>query len=277
MIINFPNDTTAGPDNGGVKTVDVLLKEDSYTYSGIKSVGYASLSFSLAEFMTFPVGCHALIQGVKYTLVCPQNVTMNHSRSYDYTLMMYDDSVKLESYILHNYVDHRLKFFLTGTPERFIEEIVDNLNERDKENVWKVGGSILKAPEKTISFSCVSLKSALDTIADEFETEWYVKDHSVYLRKMEFNQDKPLALSYGRGNGFVSGVKRDNDSSSREVFRLYVQGGNRNISSYTDGNGIHSYNSEYLMLPANAEYTYKGRTYKVSKDRYYIYNTSKGD
>ncbi|MEG2319870.1 MAG: hypothetical protein RSC07_05335, partial [Mucinivorans sp.] len=168
-------------------------------------------------------------------------------------------------------------------PQEFVAELVANLNERGG-GQWAVGDCI-KGVEHLIAFSHNSVREALQMVAEAWKTEWSVGIHYsntgfptylLNLKKIEYNKgttngvaDAP-ALSYGKGKGFLSGVKRDNDSNSQEIFRMYVQGGERNIDRS-------KYISPYLLLPANAKWKHEDRTYEVSTDRYYIYNVSKGD
>jgi predicted small secreted protein len=117
--------------------------------------------------------------------------------------------------------------------------LVDNLNERD--SGWSVG-SYVDSVEKVISFNHTSCNDALRQMAEAFNTEYEIIGKQISLRRVEYNKDNPLALSYGFGNGFKSGVKRENSGDSKAIEILYVQGGERNVNPTI-------YGSQELLLP----------------------------
>ena len=75
--------------------------------------------------------------------------------------------------------------------------------------------------------------------------------------------EAPVALSYGKGNGFLPGVGRANQGDNLPVEILYVQGGERNID-------YSAYGSQTLLLPKSQELSYQGRRYKTDKDGMYV-------
>ena len=107
----------------------------------------------------------------------------------------------------------------------------------------------------------------MNQIADAFDTEWEVEGKTIHLRKVEYFKDNPLALSYGKGNGFKKEISRSNKSDSRNFEILYVQGGTDNIVPSKYGN------SE-LLLPKSQTLVYEGVSYLSSDDGRYI--TQKG-
>ncbi|MEG2403107.1 MAG: hypothetical protein RSB34_09285, partial [Muribaculaceae bacterium] len=60
---------------------DVLVNDSSYCYHGLCEVGQLNITFSLAEFIVFPVGSYCIVEGMRYTLTKPENVTMVHTRN----------------------------------------------------------------------------------------------------------------------------------------------------------------------------------------------------
>ena len=96
----------------------------------------------------------------------------------------------------------------------------------------------------------------LQRIAQEFNTEWEVTNKTIHLRKVEYNKDNPLALSYGKGHGLRPGVGRRNHGDKSPATILYVQGGERNID-------YARYGSKTLLLPKNAVLEYGGRAYRT--------------
>jgi hypothetical protein len=116
----------------------------------------------------------------------------------------------------------------------------------------------IEATQKMISYNHIFCSDALNTVADEFETEWEFEGKTVHLRKAGHNKDNPLPLSYGKGNGFLPGVGRINYEDARKVEVLYVQGGERNIDASR-------YGSPELLLPKSQILAYEGRIYRTDE------------
>jgi len=149
---------------------------------------------------------------------------------------------------------------MTATPRMFVELLVDNLNLYD--SGWTVG-TVIEAPEKLLSFNHEKCWAVLGRLAEEFDTEFEIVGKTVHLRKVEYFKDAPVALSYGKGNGFLPGVGRANQGDNLPVEILYVQGGERNID-------YSAYGSQTLLLPKSQELSYQGRRYKTDKDGMYV-------
>ena len=243
--------------DGNVSRV-IHESESSYRYRSLMNKTSLQLKFSLPEYIEFPVGTTCEFQGETFSLLAPPTIKKNGERDIEFTLDMGNDEEHLSRYKLRNNEDGRLKWSMTAKPEEFIRQIVLNLNRRDGEGVWSVG-TCLEATEKTIEFNHSYLLDALQSIAEEFETEWEIVDHTISLHKVEYFKDSPVALSYGKGNGFVSGLGRSSSADTPPVEILYVQGGEQNIDAS-------KYGSRFLLLPKAQELVYEGKRYVASSD-----------
>ena len=92
-------------------------------------------------------------------------------------------------------------------------------------------------------------------MASTFKTEYEFTGKRVSLRKIEYNKSNPLPLSYGRGNGFKSGVGRSNTGDKPPTEILFVQGGTDNIDPS-------KYGSSVLLLPKNQTLAYDGEHFE---------------
>lgn len=248
----------------GTKTTlqNVVATDSSYHYAEIMGDNNIVLYFSLPFFFEFPVGCHINFDNVEYTLLELGSFNKINERNYEYTLTFESPQKRLSCYKLRNKVDGRLSFTLTAQPFEFIELIAWNMNQRDGGG-WSVGECVTSA-EKVQSFNHNSLLDALNTVAQLFETEWEIVNKTINLKKVEYNKEERTInrLSYGRGNGFVSGVSRQN-SGEKAVDVLWVEGGDRNIdqSTYTYTKVIEgqpqTLHANKLRLPKNKTYYYK--------------------
>ncbi len=263
-------------ENNAQQSFEVHEDDGSYRSRGLMRRPQLVLKFSLPTYHEIPVGAYCDYQGERFVLMSPQNIKKHGTRNIEYTLTMgtYQDNMSL--YKMRNTVDGRLKYSMCSTPAEFIAEIVANMNARDGANVWSVGDCIDTAP-KTIEFNHTYCDAALSMVAEEFETEWEIVNHAIHLHPVKYNENAPLPLSYGKGNGFVPGVGRSTPIGEQPIKRLYVQGGNRNIDRST-------YGYPDLMLPFDKTLRFDGekfedetgfdstkaRTYKSDKSGYYI-------
>lgn len=232
----------------GIELLNVDVDDASYAYSELCGNSQVKVLFSLAEYVSIPTGSYIEYEGVQYTLLSPASITKAHTRSFDYVLLFEAPQSLMGLYIVRNLVDGRVNFPLTATPQEHLQLIVDNLNQRD--NGW-LKGSCIAAKEKTINYNKISCYDALKLIADEFESEFEVVDKRVSIGKVVYYENTPIMLSYGNGNGFVSGVTRQNFDNSKSLAAIYPEGSERNIDSS-------KYGSMTLLLPKSALILYDG-------------------
>lgn len=217
-----------------------VVADSSYRFREIMGDNTVVLSFSLVQYVDFPIGCRILYENETYTMLEIPNVTKANERQYDYTLTFYNPAKQLSRYKFRNMVDGRLNFTITAQPQEFIDHICDNLNARNTGEVW-TRGDYIESAEKTQTFSHNTILDALSSIAQLFETEWEIKQtangYSISIKKVEYNKataeyNNAQRLSYGKGNGFVSGITRQKGSENA-VDVVWVEGGDRNIDSQT--------------------------------------------
>jgi hypothetical protein len=240
-------------NSSGIEIYDITVDDNSYSYRALLEISTLTLYFSSPDFIDIPLGSYCEFQGENFYLEDPANFKKHGTRNFEYTLILEGVWSRSRRYKLKNIADGRLKFSLTAKPDDHLQLIVDNMNLRDAG--WSVGDCI-DAPEKTINYNHIYCKDALQTIADEFQTEWEIVGKVIHLRKIEYYKDAPLTLSYGKGNGFKTGVGRTNLNDSRPVEVLYVQGGERNID-------YSKYGAKELLLPKSQQLVYQGRTYQT--------------
>lgn len=246
---------------------DVQVNDSSVRNRAIMGDNSVTLNLSLPEYATIPVGSYIEYQGQRYTLWRPDNFKKHGTRNFEYKITFGSNQEILKRYKYKSLSDipFQLKFTLTAKPKMFLQLLVDNLNLRD--SGWTVGDCIV-ATEKYLSFNHEYCYDVLGRLAQEFNTEWEIDGKTIHLRKVEKFKTEPLALSYGKGNGFRPGVGRATQGDKSPLNLLFVQGGDRNIDLAT-------YNSRYLLLPKSKELEYEGRKYKADKDGMYITRADK--
>ena len=232
----------------GTQVLDVQVDDTSYRYRAIMGDHSLTLRYSLAEHVEIPIGSYCDYQGQRYTLKRPEALKMQHTRSFEYTVTFDSPQADAKMWKFRNPIDKRLKFPLTATPREHLQMFVDNMNARS--SGWTIG-SCIEGEEKLISYDHDYCWDALGKMAEEFETEFEISDKQVSLCRVERFKSQPLALSYGRGNGFRSGIGRTNDGDTPPVEILYIQGGTDNIDRS-------KYGSNELHLPKSGVLRYDG-------------------
>ena len=239
------------PGTDGTEDEDLLLEvavdDDSYRYRELMGEHYLLLKFALSEHVEIPRGAWCEFEGETYTLEDPSKVTVVHRREYEYEAAFDSPFVRAARVVCRDTASGRLKFPLTAKPVEHLQLIVRNLNRNSPG--WTVG-DCLDVPEKVVQYNHSNCADALSSVAEAFETEYEVVRKVLSLKKVEYNKDSPLPLSYGKGNGLKSGISRSNDDSF-PVTTLFVQGGTRNID-------MSSYGSDELLLPSSEVVRFDG-------------------
>jgi hypothetical protein len=250
----------------GKKLLEIEVDDNSYRHRVIMGDYNLTLYYSLAEHVELPVGCYCDYQGERFTLERPEAFKMKHSRSFEYTVTMESSQAKAKIWKFRNPVDGRLKFSLTAKPHEHLQMFVDNMNRRD--TGWAVG-SCVSGDEVCISYSHAFCYEALEQMASTLNTEFEFNGKTVSLRKVEYNKNNPLPLSYGRGNGFKPNVGRSNYGETPPTEILYVQGGSDNIDPS-------KYGSSELLLPKSQSIGFDGvyfedeEGFNANNARYYM-------
>lgn len=234
--------------NFNSESLDVIVKDESYRYRRIMAENVVYLQFALPTHVEIPIGATIEYEGLTYTLETPAKVTKNHNRSFDYVLDFESPTARLTRYKVRNMVDGRLKFPLTATPLEHLTLLRDNLNSR--ESGWSIGDCISSIP-KLVSYSHDFISDGIIKVAAAFQTEFEIIGKVLHLRKVEHAKNNPLPLSYGKGNGLLSGTGRANFGEGNAIEILYIQGGERNIDRSV-------YGSSELLLPKNKTIKYDG-------------------
>lgn len=275
-------------DKTGKVLLNIEVDDTSIRYKAIKGENSLTLKFSLAEHVEVPLGSYCVFKGEKYSLMLPEDLTMNHRRSFEYSLVMYSEEYSARRYKFVNPIDGRLKFSLTAKPIEHLQMLVDNMNNR--ESGWEVG----ECPdhvEIALSYNHTFCHDALVQLADTLELDYWFVGKKINLGNLELNKKNPLPLSYGGdGEGLKPNIKRQNYSDALPLEVLYVQGSETNIdpSKYRVKDG-RTFGSASLLLPANKTIGYDGtyfegetgfdatiaRYYKTDKNGYSLSRADK--
>lgn len=247
----------------GTKIIDVTNLEGSYCDRSIMGGSTLQVVVRSDKAISFQLGSYVNYRGHRYTLMYPELVKKQHTKSLEYTLLLHGEEELLAQCLVKDTsaVPYRVKFALTAKPIDFVRFIVDSLNKHYGGG-WSVG-EVIDTSEQTLAFNHEYCLGALSRVAETFNTEYGIEGKKVSLGKVSIMADNPLPMSYGSGNGFRSGTGRHNDGKKLAIGKLYVEGGTRNID-------YSSYGAQTLLLPKSATLEYNGRTYRTDPDGMYV-------
>ena len=259
----------------------VTPEASSYRYRKIAGEHAVHLSFVLDRYEDLPLGSHIDYQGQRYRLWRLPEVTKINEQHWRYTLTMEPPQGLLSSVLMKHRTDGRTVFPLTASPREHLRMLVDAANAALPEGAERFSiAACVDAEPRLIQWRQHDLQSALQLLSETFATEWAVEGTAVTLGRLERGKDDPIQLSYGKGNGLRSGVKRQSAEGYTAPKRLYVSGGDRNI--------VHSrYGAKSLGLVRGLIFRWDGskfegeagfsaasaKTYRTSSDGSYLERT----
>ena len=238
----------------GDKEIKIEVKDESYSYEAIMGEDTLTLYFSHPGYLEIPVGSWCDFYGKRYSLKRDSNFKKNGERNFEYTLILETGEADAMLWKVRHTVDRSIKFSYTAKAHEHLRLLVENLNRRS--TGWKVGDCI-EGTEKVINYNHTYILNAFNQLAELYETEWQIIEETVegkqirtiHLRKVEYNKENPLKLSYGKGHGFKAGVGRESGDIPPEI--ILVETTDRNIDYST-------YGSKYLLLPKNKTIRFDG-------------------
>lgn len=220
------------------KIIEVEPSDKSQLTRGIMRSSELLLSFRSDVALDIHLGATVDFEGETFTLYYPSEVKKLWRGYFDYTITFHSSAELLKQRLLKAPSDPgRTAFTFTGSAHDFATLIARSMGEG-----WSVGDCMVSDGDRMIAFREETCLGALARIAEDFHSEWVVERQTIAIRKQELWRDDPVAMSYGRGKGFLSGVSRSGDGDKLPISRLYVLGGSRNIDPA-------AYGSRSLHLP----------------------------
>ena len=211
--------------NNNGKIIKVYPSDESELTTGVMTSGKVVLHFRSDQDIKLEQGATIEFLGNTYTLIYPQETKKLWRGYLEYIATFYSSDEQLKHKLLKDPSNiARTSFVFAGSPTDFATLVARSMGHE-----WNVGNCVATSYDKTIAFKEESCWAALGRVAEEFHTEWVVEGKSISLRKDERYKEDPLPLSYGKGNGFLSGVSQRGNADNLPISRLYVLGSSRNI------------------------------------------------
>lgn len=199
-----------------------------------------------------PAGSYVIYEGERFTLLDDYKPTPRTEREYHYqpqfeSMVMEWGKVPFFMYNTDsegNVTTKETDWSLTASPKVFLERVALALQNEVNETIsisTEIGGST------TLQFASTDIFSALNSIAQAFNTEWWFDKKTSTLYLGECKHGESVTLKVGENVGIPSVT----ENSEGFYNRFYVFGSTRNIvQSYTGANVNNIANKRLTLNPA---------------------------
>lgn len=243
-------------NSNGNELLSVLVTKDAKRTESIMTEDFIELSWVSNQKTIIPVGAYILdANGDKFSLYDPYEPEQIDEGEFRY-------NPQFQSNIIGGWSKTPLFFYVYGNDGRTIQSkepewnITDNAKnildliakaiETETGEKWKTAVAIDLGGYKTFSFNNTDVLSALNTLAEEWETEWYTDKNTktLYLGKCQFGDAKATVLKVG------DNIKAPGVTNNKEGYfnRFYVFGSTRNITQEYQGANVNNLVSKRLTL-----------------------------
>ncbi len=245
-------------DKSGNPRAEICPDDNSTQQKSVMGDNTLVVSFTTWEAIAFDINDYVDYEGERYTLLsvpCPSQAS---TLEYEYALRFQGVESELSKALCFLLTDGGMDsdFSLTDGPAAHLRLIVDNINRIKGTTDWRIG-SVIAADYKAVTYDGIDCLTALNRIAETFETEWWIVGTTLYLGKCEHGE--PLELGYAADGTAVGGLlnmsKRE-EENGRFFTRLYAKGSTRNIDRSR-------YGSDYLRLPSPLKYLERNTEYGI--------------
>ena len=203
---------------------------------------YLSVSLDSQECVTLELNDWTVWEGRKFWCVETYTPKQTGRRKWTYSVKLYGAASLIKQALMLNTEDSPV-FSYTATAREHVALVVKNLNRwMGGITDWKVG-KVEATGNIVVDYSeGLYGNDALEKIADEAGTEWWIEGMTVNVCRCERGDEVTL----GYGNGLLS-IERDSADNVKFFTRLFPIGSSRNIDA-------EKYGSSRLLLPSRATY-----------------------
>ena len=265
----------------GQQTIDILIAEAAQFEQELMKSDQVTLSWNSDENTVIPVGAYIEYKGEKYSLLDPYTPVQKNEVEWAYTPVFKSEIMRwgkvpffFYTYNTDNAITGReTDWVLTDTPANFMAKVCESI-KNETGALWTYSVDASLAASMTITFSSVDIFSALNSIANAFETEWWVdKTNKVlHLSKASFGDAVTLEVDVNIG---VPTVQSQN---GKEYYnRFYAFGSTRNIPQEYSGANVNNLTNKRLTLdpavyPGGYKDTVEGLTPQTALSKILVFD-----
>lgn len=247
-------------DISGKIISSVTKNQDCERVEELMKADYAQLSWKSDTYDILPVGAYIEYKGEKLSLLEPYKPEQKDELEFSYKpqfqsrIMVWGKT----PFFMYTYEDNVITnkeadWKLTDNPANFMKAVCDGIkNETGESWTYTIDASL--PASTTLSFQSVDIFSALNEIANAFETEWWVDkvNNIVHLSKASYG--KAVTLEVGKN------INTPSITNGKEGYytRFYAFGSTRNIIQDYGGANVNNLINKRLTLdPAKYPNGYK--------------------
>lgn len=265
----------------GVLLYDILIAEAAQFEQELMKSDQVTLSWNSDENTVIPVGAYIEYKGEKYSLLDPYTPVQKNEVEWAYTPVFKSETMRwgkvpffFYTYGSDNAITGReTDWVLTDIPANFMAKVCESI-KNETGALWTYSVDASLAASMTITFSSVDIFSALNSIANAFETEWWVdKTNKVlHLSKASFGDAVTLEVDVNIG---VPTVQSQN---GKEYYnRFYAFGSTRNIPQEYSGANVNNLTNKRLTLdpavyPGGYKDTVEGLTPQTALSKILVFD-----
>lgn len=265
----------------GVLLYDILIAEAAQFEQELMKSDQVTLSWNSDENTVIPVGTYIEYKGEKYSLLDPYTPVQKNEVEWAYTPVFKSETMRWSKvpFFFYTYssddtiTGRETDWVLTDTPSNFMSKVCESI-KNETGALWTYSVDASLAASMTITFSSVDIFSALNSIANAFETEWWVdKTNKVlHLSKASFGEAVLLEVDSNIG---VPTVQSQN---GKEYYnRFYAFGSTRNIPQDYSGANVNNLTNKRLTLdpavyPGGYKDTVEGLTLQTALSKILVFD-----
>ena len=256
-------------DISGNIILSVSISQECEHVEELMKSDYIQLSWSSDNSDTIPAGSYIEYKGEKYSLLEPYSPKQKDEAEFTYQ-PQFQSKIMIwgkTPFFMYTYVDDVITnrepdWSLTDNPANFMSVVVDAIKNETGE-IWTYSVESSLPASTTQSFQSIDIFSALNQIANTFETEWWVDKVNKVIHLSKASHGDPVVLEVGEN------VNTPSVTSSKEGYytRFYAFGSTRNIvQDYKGANVNNLVNKRLTLDPVKYPGGYKDIRDNLSSD-----------
>lgn len=230
--------------------LSVSISQECERVEELMKSDYIQLSWNSNSRDVLPAGSYIEYKGEKYSLLKPYSPTQKDEMEFTYQ-PQFQSKIMIwgkTPFFMYTYADNTITnrepdWNLTDNPANFMSVVVDAIkNETGDIWTYSIGESL--PASASLSFQSIDIFSALNQIANAFETEWWVDKVNKVIHLSKASHGNAVLLEVG-GN-----VNTPSVTSGKEGYytRFYAFGSTRNIVQDYKGANVNNLVNKRLTL-----------------------------
>lgn len=229
--------------------VEKISKKNAIFKTAIMGLDEIQASIVVDSVLDIEEGDYILHNDIRYVLNREAEYEIRGDVNYSYDLIFEHPQYTLINKLLAHNITGSTSFTLTGKLADFVSLLVGSINVSAQnptgvDTGWSVG-NIIDTDYRAITIEDLDCRESLKLFAKEFDAEYYFTGIGKTINFVDRIENvTSLVFEQGREKGLYKITQRNVDKEDT-VTRVYVRGGNKNVSiAYADEEG-------YLKLPEN--------------------------